>query len=95
MTAAEEKALRAALEKDRSYIRQRMADTTAHDVKRRYVFASAARGVLAAHAGVGWSSGSHTALPTLTTAQGAGAEILVGMMENADLGDRLKKLLSK
>ena len=54
-----------------------------------------ARGVLAAHAGVGWSSGSHTALPTLTTAQGAGAEILVGMMENADLGDRLKKLLSK
>ena len=95
VTSAEEKALRAALEKDRSYIRQRMADTTAHDVKRRYVFASAARGVLAAHAGVGWSSGSHTALPTLTTAQGAGAEILVGMMENADIGDRLKKLLSK
>ena len=95
VTAAEEKALRDALEKDRTYIRQRMADTTAHDVKRRYVFASAARGVLAAHAGVGWSSGSHTALPTLTTAQGAGAEILVGMMENADLGDRLKKLLSK
>ena len=57
------------------------------------IFGRAANRVLAAHAGIGWSSGSHTALPTLTTAQGPGAEILVGMKENADLGKRLKKLL--
>ena len=53
------------------------------------------RGALAAHAGIGWGSSSHTALPTFTTAQGAGAEILVGMMENADIGERLKRLLGK
>ena len=95
VTEAEVAMLRKALERDRSYVRNRMADTTAHDVKRRYVFASTARGVLAAHAGIGWGSGSHTALPTFTTAQGPGAEILIGMMENADIGERLKQLLGK
>ena len=50
--------------------------------------------MLAAHAGVGWSSGSHTALPTLTTAQGVGADVLVGMTENTDIAIRLKKLIS-
>ena len=93
VTPDEVKMLKAALEKDRAYVRTKLADTTAHDAKRRYVFASTARGILAAHAGVGWSSGSHTALPTLTTAKGAGADIIVGMTENADIGIRLKKLL--
>ena len=64
------------------------------NVARKYAFGRAANRVLAAHAGIGWSSGSHTALPTLTTAQGPGAEILVGMRDNADLGKRLKKLLA-
>ena len=95
ITAAEINALKNAFEKDRSYVKKRLSDTTAHDVRRRYVFASTARGVLAAHAGVGWSSGSHTALPTLTTAQGVGADMLVGMTENADIGDRLKKLMAR
>jgi hypothetical protein len=30
----------------------------------------------------------------MTTAKGAGAEVLVGMTENSDIGERLKKLLS-
>ena len=94
VTPEEVETLKKALDIDRSYIRRRLADTTAHDVKRRYVFASAACSVLAAHAGVGWSSSKHTALPTFTTAQGPSAEILVGMMENADIGARLKKLLA-
>jgi alkaline phosphatase len=92
---AEIKILKEAFEKDREFVKKQVADTTAHDVGRRYVFASAVRGVLAAHAGIGWSSGSHTALPTLTTAQGASADIIVGMQENSDIGVRLKKLLSK
>ncbi len=95
VTAAELKILKDAFEKDRSFVKIRLADTKAHDVRRRYVFASAARGVLAAHAGVGWSSASHTALPTMTTAKGVGAEVLVGMAENSDIGARLKKLLSE
>ena len=93
--SAERKYLKDAFEKDREYIRKRISDTTAHDVRRRYVFASAVRGVLATKAGIGWSTSSHTALPTLTTAQGARADIVVGMQENTDIGNRLKKLLSE
>ena len=94
-TPAEVAKLKEAFETDRRHIRERLQDTVAHDVGRRYVFASAARSVLAAHAGVGWSSGSHTALPTMTTAKGVGADILVGMAENSDIGERLKKLVAE
>jgi alkaline phosphatase len=93
--SAELKLIKEAFEKDREYIRKQVADTTAHDVGRRYVFASTVRGVLAAKAGIGWSTGSHTALPTLTTAQGVRADILLGMQDNTDIGIRLKKLLSE
>lgn len=95
LTEADVKALREAFDKDVSYVRARLKDTTAHDVARRYVFAQAAKNVLNAHAGVGWSSGSHTALPTFTTAKGPGAEILVGMEDNTDLGRRMKQLLGE
>lgn len=93
--SAELKLLKEAFEKDREYIKKQVADTTAHNVGRRYVFASTVRGVLAAKAGIGWSTSSHTALPTLTTAQGCRADIVVGMHENTDIGMRLKKLLSE
>ena len=95
LTAAEEKQLKAAFRKDVEFVRKNLADTTAHDVARRYVFAQAVKNVLNARAGIGWSSGAHTALPTLTTAGGPGAEILVGMTENSELGIRLKGLLVK
>ena len=95
MSAADEKLLREAFEKDVDNVRKNLQDTTAHDVRRRYVFAQAAKNVISAHAGVGWSSGSHTALPTLTTAKGVGAEILVGMSENTEIGLRLKELLRR
>ena len=88
-------ALRGAFDKDVANVVARLADTTAHDVARRYVFGQAAKNVLNAHAGVGWSSGSHTALPTFTTAKGVGAEILVGMEDNTDLGIRMKGLLAE
>jgi alkaline phosphatase len=94
VNSAELKLLKEAFEKDREYVRKQVADTTAHDVGRRYVFASTVRNVLAAHAGIGWSSGSHTALPTLTTAQGVCADIVVGMQDNTEIGLRLKKLLA-
>ena len=88
-------ALRNAFDKDVANVRARLSDTTAHDKSRRYVFGQAAKNVLNAHAGVGWSSGSHTALPTFTTAKGVGADILVGMEENTDLGIRMKGLLAE
>ena len=91
----EEKNLRKAFEQDVENIRNKLKDTTAHDVQRRYVFAQAVKNALNSRAGIGWSSGSHTALPTLTTAKGCNADILVGMTENTDIGERLKKLLAK
>ena len=93
LSAQEEKTLSDAFEKDVGFVKAKLKDTTAHDKKRRYVFAQAVKNALNARAGVGWSSGSHTALPTLTTAKGPGAEILLGMTENSDIGERLKKLL--
>ena len=95
LTEQEEKTLRDAFAKDVAYVKARLQDTTAHDARRRYVFAQAAKNVLNTRAGVGWSSGSHTALPTLTTAKGPGADILVGMAENTDIGMRMKELLRR
>ena len=77
---------------DVNKVRNKVKDTTAHDVARNYVFAQTVKNVLNAHAGVGWSSGSHTALPTFTTASGPRADIVVGMQENTDLGRRLRAL---
>lgn len=91
--SAEVELMKEAFEKDKASVKQQVAETTVYNAKRRYVFASAVKAVLAAHAGIGWSSGSHTALPTLTTAQGARADIVVGMQENSDIGARLKKML--
>ena len=95
MKAFEVDELEKAFEADRARVRRHVADTTAHDAVRKYAFGAAARRVLAAHSGVGWSSSSHTALPTLTTASGCRADILVGMAENSDLGIRLKKLFAR
>jgi alkaline phosphatase len=85
-------ALKAAFETDIGFVKKGVKDTTAHDVSRVYVFAQTAKNVLNAQAGVGWSSASHTALPTFTTAKGPGAEILVGIRHNTGLGKRLKAL---
>ena len=84
--------LKEAFEKDVGFVRKGVKDTTAHDVTRVYVFAQAAKNVLNSQAGVGWSSFSHTALPTFTTAKGVKADIVLGMKENTDLGVRLKAL---
>ncbi len=93
LSEKEKKQLKDAFEKDVGFVKAKLEDTTAHDVSRRYVFAQAVKNVLNSRAGIGWSSGSHTALPTLTTAQGKDADILVGMIENTDIGKRLIELL--
>jgi alkaline phosphatase len=81
-------------EQDVKNVKSRLKDTTAHDIKRKYVFAQAVKNVITARVGIAWSTHSHTSLPTFTTAKGAGAEILVGMLDNTDIGIRLKELLS-
>jgi len=54
---------------------------------------SAARVLLSTKSGIGWSTGSHTALPTLTTSQGVGAELFTGLLDNTDISKKIKSLL--
>ena len=46
-------------------------------------------------AGIGWTSGAHTALPVLTTSWGKGSENFTGFIENTDIAKKLKAVLGK
>ena len=52
-----------------------------------------ARIVMSKKAGVGWTSGGHTAMPVLTTSFGTKAEIFTGFFENTEIANRLKSIL--
>lgn len=68
---------------------------TLQDAFKAGKLANAARLIMAAKAGIGWSSGAHTALPVLTTATGKYAERFTGFYENTDISNRLKEILLK
>ena len=68
--------------------------------KGKYKIAAAKLGkaasvVMSHKAGIGWTSGAHTALPVLTTSYGNGSEKFSGFLENTDISNRLKELLRK
>ena len=44
-------------------------------------------------AGLGWTSGAHTALPVNTSAKGPGSELFEGMIDNTDVARLLKQLV--
>ena len=67
----------------------------AFEQKKPAEFAGAAKRILSAHAGLAWKSGGHTALPTMTTAEGPGSEILEGMTDNTEIGVWLKGLYTR
>ena len=53
-------------------------------------------GIIMSHkAGIGWTSGAHTALPVLTTSWGKGSENFTGFIENTDIAKKLKAVLGK
>ena len=95
LAAGEIKELEKAFRADVEFVRAKQKETTKHDVARRRKFAAACRRLVSNHAGVGWSSGAHTAMPTMTTAGGCGAENFTGYLENTDIARRLKELLAK
>jgi alkaline phosphatase len=49
--------------------------------------------VLDRKAGVGWTTGNHTAQPVLTTCIGPGSELFAGFIDNTDISLKLKSLL--
>lgn len=85
--------LKKAFANDIEFVKAGKKETTAHDVARRLKFAATAKRIIDNHASVGWSTGDHTALPTMTTAIGVGAERFTGFLENSDISRRLKDLL--
>ena len=48
------------------------------------------RRIMQGKAGVGWTSGSHTGLPVLTTSIGPGSEKFTGMLDNTDISRIVK-----
>ncbi len=55
---------------------------------------AAVRRTISGKAGVGWTSGAHTALPVLTTASGCGAENFSGFIDNTDIAKKFKTLMT-
>ncbi|MBR4476801.1 MAG: alkaline phosphatase [Kiritimatiellae bacterium] len=58
-------------------------------------FPDKARRIMQAKAGVGWTSGSHTGVPVLTTAIGPGSESFTGLIDNTDIAKTLKSLMER
>ncbi len=52
-----------------------------------------ARRILSEKAGVSWTTGSHSALPVLTTSSGVGAEKFTGFLDNTDIAKLMKELV--
>jgi len=54
----------------------------------------AAQRILSEKAGVSWTTGSHSALPVLTTSSGVGAERFTGFLDNTDIARLMKELVA-
>ena len=65
-----------------------LTDAEIKSLKRHYAgsgLGDKARRIMQDRAGVGWTSGSHTGLPALTTSIGPGSERFTGLMDNTDI----------
>ena len=51
------------------------------------------RRIMNTKAGIGWTSGGHTALPVLTTATGVNSDAFSGFIENIDISKKLKSMM--
>ena len=65
---------------------------TAFKDKKATALGLAAKKIISAKAGVGWTSGAHTGLPVLTTSKGCKAEIFTGFINNYDIAIKMKSL---
>ena len=63
------------------------------DAFKKKQLAKAARIIMNGKAGIGWTTGSHTALPVLTTSTGVKSELFTGFIENCDIAIKIKSIL--
>ena len=93
ITKAERKQLSSAFAYDLEMARKGKRDDEAYDAKKVSRLPTAVKSILSHKCGIGWTSGSHTALPVLTTANGPGAERFTGFIDNTDISKILKELV--
>ena len=90
LTKGETADIKKAFDHDIVFHKAKVEENTKYDGEKRYLLGGACRLVLSHKCGIGWSSGAHTAMPTLTTAIGCGAEGFTGFMENSDIAGIIK-----
>ena len=95
VSRAELDEIKAAFDHDAEFHKAKIEENKAYDGARRYLLGGACRTVVSHKAGIGWSSGSHTAMPVITSAKGFGAELFCGFIENTDIARKIKLLYSK
>ena len=85
-------ALVKAYEHDVKLLKEGVKETDDYMAKLRYTLGNACRKILSHKCGLDWTSGSHTAMPVLTTAKGVNAEKFAGFYENTEIGNRIKAM---
>ncbi len=95
VSRAELDEIKAAFDHDAEFHKAKIEENKAYDGARRYLLGGACRTVVSHKAGIGWSSGAHTAMPVITSAKGFGAELFCGFIENTDIARKIKLLYSK
>ena len=93
LTAAEREALETAFRHDLRLAREGKKDDEAYDAAKITRLPTAVKNIISHKCGIGWTSGSHTALPVLTTASGPDAERFAGFIDNTDIAKILTELV--
>ena len=89
---AELKTLRDAFDHDMKLLKEGVEETDDYMEKLRYTLGNECRTILSHKCGLDWTSGSHTAMPVLTTAKGVEAGQFAGFYENTEIGNRIKAM---
>ena len=90
LSQTELKGIVAAFEHDVEFHKSKIEENSKYDGEKRYLLGGECRVVMSHKCGIGWSSGSHTAMPVLTTAKGRCAEKFSGFIENTDIAKAMK-----
>jgi len=89
------KSLEKAFEHDVKLLKEGVKETEDYMAKLRYTLGNECRTIVSHKSGLDWTSGSHTAMPVLTTSKGASAEKFSGYYENTEIGARLKAMYAE
>ena len=90
ITAAEESELKKAFSHDLALAKKGVKDDAAYDATKVTRLPTAVKAIFSHKCGIAWTSGAHTALPVITTAQGPGASSFAGFIDNTDISKILK-----